>query len=179
MIRLLRLLCPALFLSLLPVPLLAQDRQDYDALMSALARATDPMEAKGLVPQIWDHWLTAPDEAAQQVLDAALDRRRVADFLGALVHLDKLIHAYPDYAEGWNQRATVYFLIGDFEASLADVAETLAREPRHFGALSGRAVIYYQQGNLPLAQIAIREALKVHPFLSERALLDIPTGDDI
>lgn len=182
MTQLFRALRPVLlFLLLLPAPLMAQEDgpQDYEALLAALAGAESQAEADGLVPRIWNHWLTAPDPTAQEVLDAALERRRSYDFLGALGHLNLLVAKYPDYAEGWNQRATVYFAIGDFDASLADVAEVLAREPRHFGALSGRAMIYYRQGRLPLAQLAVRKALEVHPFLAERAILDIPAGDDI
>lgn len=166
-----------LFTLLLPTASLAQEGNDD--LLAALAAAKTPAEAGALVPRIWEHWLTAPDAAAQEVLDAALRRRQAQDFLGALQQLDLLVAAYPDYAEGWNQRATVHFLIGDFDKSLADVEEVLRREPRHFGARAGRAMIYYQQGRLSLAQIAVRDALKYHPFLAERAILDIPAGDEL
>jgi tetratricopeptide (TPR) repeat protein len=178
---LLRALC---LLLLLAVPLGAQPREtggtgEVQALLDALARSETPAEAQGYVPQIWSLWLTAPDAAAQEVLDAALERQRARDLLGALRHLDRLVAGYPGYAEGWNQRATVHFLAGNYDRSLADVAETLAREPRHFGALSGRATIYWRQGRLALAQLAVREALKVHPFLAERAILDLPAGKEL
>lgn len=173
-----RLLSPALvFFWLLPAS--AQEAPDYEALMTALAGAENAAEADKLVPQIWQHWLTAPTPAAQEVLDAAMARRSVADYLGALKHLDVLVAEYPDYAEGWNQRATIYYMIGNLDASLADVTEVLAREPRHFGALSGQAMIYAQQGRIPLAQLTIQGALKHHPFLHERMILDLPGGDDI
>jgi tetratricopeptide (TPR) repeat protein len=151
----------------------------YETLLSALATAESQAEADRLSSEIWQIWLTAPDETAQEVLDNAMRRRQAYDFLGAIDHLNRLIQAYPDYAEGWNQRATMYFMRGDLEASLADVAEVLAREPRHFGALSGKAVILFQQGKVSLAQIAVREALKYHPFLSERAMLDASPGTDL
>ena len=67
-------------------------------------------------------------------------------------------------------RATAHFLNGAYEKSLADIVETLTREPRHFGALSGRALIYQAQGKRELALEAITEALDIHPFLAERAL---------
>lgn len=174
-----RLAGPVALVCLTALPAGAQEAEAYEALLGALAAADSQAAANDLVPQIWQHWLTAPDAAAQEVLDAAMARRQVADYVGALKHLDRLVESYPDYAEGWNQRATIYFLVGDFDASLADVAEVLAREPRHFGALSGKAMIYYQQGRLPLAQLAVREALKVHPFLAERAILDVPIGEDL
>ncbi len=165
-------------LCLAALPLRAEQSR-YETLMAALAQAPNRAEANRLTGEIWRIWLTAPDSAAQEVLDAAMIRRQAYDFIGAIEHLDRLVEGWPDYAEGWNQRATIYFLRGQFEASLADVEQVLAREPRHFGALSGRAVIYLQQGKLPLAQIAMREALVYHPFLSERFILQTDPGTDL
>lgn len=177
MTQMLRRLFTALLLWLAAQPLSAE--QSYDALMSALAQAENQAQAKQISDDIWQIWLTAPDAAAQEVLDNAMQRRAAYDFLGAIDHLDRLIKGWPDYAEGWNQRATVHFLRGDYVASLADVAQTLAREPRHFGALAGKAVILFNQGKTPLAQIAVREALQYHPFLNERVILDIDAGEEI
>jgi len=159
-------------------PAFAAD-DNYEMLLDALSVAQDQSEADQLSSQIWQYWLTAPDAAAQEVLDAALVRRQAYDFLGAIDHLNRLIEGWPDYAEGWNQRATMYFMRGEFEASLEDVAHVLELEPRHFGALSGKAVILFQQGKIPLAQIAVREALKYHPFLHERAILNANPGTDL
>ncbi len=176
MMRLLRLGLALWLLALAPAQ--AGDGR-YENLLSQLAGAPDQAEAERLAGEIWQIWLTAPDPAAQEVLDAAMTRRQAYDFLGALDHLDRLVTGWPDYAEGWNQRATMHFLRGDFEASLADMAQVLTREPRHFGALSGKAVILFEQGRLSLARIAIAEALKHHPFLNERFLLQIPAGEEL
>lgn len=157
----------------------ATEGERYETLLADLRNAPDRIEAERLNREIWEIWLTAPDEAAQEVLDAAMLRRQAYDFIGAIGHLNRLVETYPDYAEGWNQRATMYFLIGDFDRSLADVAEVLKREPRHFGALSGKAVILFQQGKVALAQVAVREALKHHPFLNERFILDASPGTDL
>ncbi|MEM6323298.1 MAG: hypothetical protein AAF748_06430 [Pseudomonadota bacterium] len=173
-----RLLGPALIV-LAAASAKAEEPPQYEVLMEALATSKTATEARRLVPQIWSHWLTAPDDAAQAVLNAAIQRRQIADYLGALKHLDILVKDYPDYAEGWNQRATIYFLIGDWDASLADVDAVLAIEPRHFGALSGRAMIYMQQGRVPLAQLAIKEAKEHHPFLNDRFILNAPGSEDI
>jgi tetratricopeptide (TPR) repeat protein len=184
MTRFIQLIRPAialLLLALATLPLHANEDADarYNELLETLTQSQSQSEADIIANQIWEHWLTAPDEAAQAVLDAAMERRAAYDFRGAIAETDRLIKNYPDYAEGWNQRATLYFLVGDYEASLADVAQVLAREPRHFGALAGKAMILFQQGKLPLAQIAVREALKVHPFLRERSILGANTGTEL
>jgi len=178
MTKIIRWIGPALF-SVFAWTAVAQDADRYEDLMTSLATADSAADANGLVPQIWAHWLTAPDAPSQAVLDAAMDRRSVRDYLGALGHLDTLVVEYPGYAEGWNQRATIYYLIGEFDASLADVEKVLALEPRHFGALAGRAMIYMRQGRIPLAQLAVQEALRHHPFLNERAILNVPGSKDI
>ncbi|MEL7114186.1 MAG: tetratricopeptide repeat protein [Pseudomonadota bacterium] len=172
----LRLLCLCFAMSL-STGVLADER--YETLLSDLAKSETAAEADALSGEIWEIWLTAPDEAAQSVLDAAMVSRMSQDFLGAIRHLNRLVDGWPEYAEGWNQRATLFFILGDYDASLADVAETLAREPRHFGALSGKAVILMRQGKVALAQLAVQEALKFHPHLNERALLDINPGEDL
>lgn len=176
MTQLLRRVIAVLVVCLAMVP---AEAEDYEALMHALADAQSQAEADALSGAIWQIWLTAPDAAAQEVLDAAMTRRQAYDFLGAIAQLDLLVEGWPDYAEGWNQRATLHFLRGEYEASLADVAETLAREPRHFGALSGKAIILFQQGKVPLAQITVRQALKFHPYLHERAILGANPGTDL
>jgi len=173
----LRILYAAIVLAI-AAPVWANDAA-YEKLLSSLASAQSRSEADQLSKDIWAIWLTAPDEAAQEVLDAAMERRAARDFLGAIRHLDVLIASYSDYAEGWNQRATIHYLRGDYEASLADVAETLAREPRHFGAMAGKSVILFNQGKIALAQIAVREALQYHPFLNERAILQSQPETDL
>lgn len=172
-----RTLIASLCLSLSALSAQAQDT--FEDLLDALAASQSRAEADQFSNQIWELWLTAPDETAQAVLDAAMVRRQSYDYLGAIAQLDKLIEAYPEYAEGWNQRATIYFLRGEYEKSLADVAETLAREPRHFGALAGKSLILFNQGKQALAKIAILEALRYHPFLSERAILGDSKAEDI
>ena len=77
----------------------------------------------------------------------------------------RLIDLEPDFAEAWNKRATVRYLVGDHDGSKADIVEVLEREPRHFGALSGLAMIHMQNGNLKGALNAYEAALKVNPFM--------------
>ena len=76
----------------------------------------------------------------------------------------------PDFAEGWNKRATVHYLMGNYDKSLSDVAKTLALEPRHFGALSGRGLIYIELEDEKRALEAFEEALAIHPNLVSAAI---------
>lgn len=146
-----------------------------DALFDALKAATSEAEGREIAAQIWRIWLTGPDAEATERLAEAMTRRRVSDLAGAHDILDALVADYPDWAETWNQRAFVRFLQARYEESLADVAEVLAREPRHFGALSGRALILFQEGRFERGQRALRETLEVHPWSPERRMLTSPT----
>jgi len=101
----------------------------------------------------------------------ALAARQRSQFDLAISLLDEIIEREPTYAEAWNQRATIYFMIGKYEKSLEDVAETLKREPRHFGALSGRGMIRLRQGRDALAWQNFEAARKIHPYIGGRQLI--------
>jgi tetratricopeptide (TPR) repeat protein len=158
---------------LLPLPVLAGDVEDkaaLDQLFVRLARAPDQATAQKLDRQIWSIWTSPSDpDLAARMLDV-FEARDMRGLAIAIELLDELVVDYPDYAEGWNQRATLHFFTGNYEASLADCARVLALEPRHFGALSGQAVIHLQMGRRDLALKSMSAALAVHPFLSEAEL---------
>ncbi len=139
-----------------------------DKLHAALADSSSPREAQLYSQQIWALWLSHPDPAINQLMQDALAARRAERFDVAISLLDQIIERQPDYAEAWNQRATIYFMIGDYEKSLEDVAETLKREPRHFGALSGRGMIRLRQGRDALAWQNFEAARKIHPYIGGR-----------
>jgi tetratricopeptide (TPR) repeat protein len=85
----------------------------------------------------------------------------------ALEILNSLVEVKPDYVEGWNRRATIHFMQKDFGAALADIRQVLAREPRHFGALSGLGLIMQEIGDEKRALEVFRRALAVHPRLDK------------
>jgi len=87
------------------------------------------------------------------------------DHAAALGAFDEIIRLAPGFAEGWNKRATIHYLLGNYDASAADIESTLALEPRHFGALSGLGLVRIAQGDEAKALEAFEAALAVHPHL--------------
>lgn len=168
----LRALLALLMVVVLAVPVQADEATDklLDQLFVQLHDAPDEATAKTISDRIWTIWVkpTDPDLAARMM--DVMEARSMRSIETTIELLDQLVLDYPDYAEGWNQRATMHFMRGDYEASIADCIKVLELEPRHFGALAGRAVIYLQQGKRSLALRDMKAALDLHPFLTERHL---------
>lgn len=161
---------------------------DHSAALSTLIEqiraAPDEGTARPISGQMWELWLTAPDEAAQEVLDKGMRQRNSYDFAGSVASFDRLVEYCPDYAEGYNQRAFSYFLTENFAAALVDLDIALRLSPDHVGAQSGRALTLMNLGRLDEARVQMLAALENNPWLTERALLNkgaplAPVGDDI
>jgi len=150
-----------------------------DGLFDELSRVESEAAARPISNGMWVLWLMAPDADAQALLDEGIARLRVADHAGAEAALSRLIDYCPDYAEGYNQRAFSKYLRGDFGGALEDLEAAIERSPRHVGALSGRALSLLGLGRVDAGQAALREALALNPWLSERALLVEAPGQDI
>ena len=105
--------------------------------------------------------LVAVDLLMKRVITAINDE----DYSLALALLNRIVEIRPGYAEGWNKRATLYYLIDDYGRSMRDIQMVLSLEPRHFGALSGLGLILQEVGQKAGALAAFRQALSVHPFL--------------
>ena len=157
----------------------AAEAAEREKLFAALAVAANASEARVLVSQIWSLWFRAPNTEAERVMEQALTHRQARDYVKCVEVLDALIEMEPGWAEAWNQRATIRYLLRDLEGSLADIDHVLEIEPKHFGALSGQAMILMHQGKMEAGQLVLRKAVEIDPFLSERALLMEPTGQDI
>ena len=171
------LLAPTLALSECPA---APDHSAaMDGLISQLQTASDPAIAFPLTQAMWELWTDAPDDAAQALLDRGMELREQYAFLEARDVLDQLVEYCPAYAEGYNQRAFASFLRQDYEAALWDLDQALALNPRHFAALSGRALTLMGLGRDAEAQEDLRAAVALNPWLSERSLLREPPGTDI
>ncbi len=174
LVRLASLLLATLMLCALAAgPAVAQPNADQaalDQLFAALKVAPDAETAQAIDQQIWLHWTRPSDPDLAARMSEVLQARSDFDLRRAQRLADDLVGDHPDYAEGWNQRATILYMLRDYEGSLADIEKVLEHEPRHFGALSGRALIYLAQGKRALAIKAIQQALSYHPFLAEKQL---------
>ncbi len=140
-------------------------------LLAQLRAAESEAEAAPIVDAIWRLWRTGPDVVATGLLLDVQAHLRAADTEAALAILDQIVTDYPDWAEGWNARATFYYFVGRNEESLADIERTLALEPAHFGALAGRGLIHLEAGRAEEAREAFLAAMEIHPWLPERRLL--------
>lgn len=142
-----------------------------DQLFDTLKTSPDEQAARETEQKIWIEWTTPEDPELARLMDQAMSARRIADYDKAIGLLDRITTGWSGYAEGWNQRATVYFLKGDYEKSLEDIAETLEREPRHFGSMAGRSIIRLKQAKPALAIQGIKQTMEIHPYLKERHLI--------
>jgi tetratricopeptide (TPR) repeat protein len=134
-----------------------------DRLFASLHKATGEQAAKATEQKIWELWSRSDSATAEVLLGQAVVAMNASDNVASLAILDRIIAAYPAYAEAWNKRATLHFMIGNYDTSLADIEKVLDLEPRHFGALAGRGMIYQAQQKWSAALAAFREALSMNP----------------
>lgn len=159
-----------------PVP---DHEAEKDALYQALRLAEDEPAARAISAELWRIWIDAPDDQAQAMLDRGIALIGLGNFAGAISALDGLVAYCPDWAEGWNQRAYAAFLARDGERALSDLDAALARDPRHVGALAGRALTLLGLGREAEGQEALRRALRLNPWLAERQLLTLPPEETL
>jgi tetratricopeptide (TPR) repeat protein len=158
--------------------------QNLDRLFEALKVAPDDDSAKYVENRIWAIWLGSPSDTANLLMGRVKTAVDGKDLDLAIKLLDAVIDIRPDFVEAWNRRATVYYTKKDFGRALADIHEVLAREPRHFGALSGLGIILQELGDDKRALEVFRRALAVHPRLERipdlvKKLSDKIDGRDI
>jgi tetratricopeptide (TPR) repeat protein len=155
-----------------------------DTLFGALKIAPDETSARAIEERIWMVWIASGSDTCNLLMSRVKDASDDKDYDLAIRLLDAVIAIKPGYVEAWNRRATVYYLKQDYAHSLADIAEVLAREPRHFGALSGLGMILQEIGDDKDALDAYRKALAIDPHLENvpdvvKTLTDKVEGRDI
>src|SRR3954463_9227304 len=158
--------------------------RNLDFLFGALKAAPDADSAKLVEGRIWALWVASGSDTADLLMTRAKTAADEKDANLAARLLDSVIELKPDYIEAWNRRATLHFANKDYGSSLADIRQVLAREPRHFGALTGLGVIMQELGEEKLALEAFRRALAVNPHLQKvpdfvKSLIEKVEGRDI
>jgi tetratricopeptide (TPR) repeat protein len=115
---------------------------------------------------LWQLWSRSGDEAADALLAKGVDEMRAGQLEASIATFSAVIQRKPDFAEGWNKRATALFLAGEFWRSLADCDEVMKRNPLHFGALAGYGQIYFQLEQYDKAIEYWKRALQVNPNMT-------------
>ena len=137
-------------------------------LFRELSAASDQRAANQVVGKIWATWMIS----GSMDVDFLLNQARLAVQSGGVKEaygaLDRVVELAPDFAEGWNRRATLHYMLGRYDESVADIQRTLALEPRHFGALSGLGMIYMAEKKWSAALKAFEKAAEVNPWLQNR-----------
>lgn len=143
----------------------AQDDTRLDPLFAKLKGNIADGEARAIERQIWQIWTEHRNPEIERLMRHGLAAMGEDDSQEALETFNTVVKHDKDFAEGWNKRATMEFVVGNFEASVADIERTLALEPRHFGALSGLGQIYLALKKKAAALKAFRAALAIDPHL--------------
>lgn len=138
------------------VPLLVEALRDPDEVVRALAEHS-----------LWQVWSRPGDSEVDSLFQLGIEQMNQRDPELAIKTFSLIIQKKPDFAEGWNKRATLYYLIGEYEKSLADCEEVIRRNPHHFGALSGFGMNYLQLGKPEQALDYFQRALAVNPNLRQ------------
>ncbi len=144
----------------------------------AVLKGDDPVRAARAAATLWEMWHRSGDPQLDSLLRQGIEAmgRQKLDEADAIFTV--VIQRAPRFAEGWNKRATVRFMLKDFTGSIADCRETLARNPHHFGALSGQGLCHLALAQHREAAEMFRRALAVHPHLDgARANLRAALGE--
>ena len=127
----------------------------------------DDDAVRGFAEQgLWRLWSRSGEPAIDRLMADGAGHMQSGRFDEAIAVFSEVIRRKPAFAEGWNKRATVYFLAGDYRHSLADCREVMKRNPFHFGALSGYGQIYFQLEQYDKALLYWRRALRINPNMS-------------
>lgn len=145
----------------------AQNDPRLNDLFTRLRATSNPEEAKVIELSIWQIWSESGDPATDSLMDLGETAMQGHDLAGALGLFNAITERSPDFAEGWNKRATVLFMMGQPEQAAEDVARVLSLEPRHFGALSGLGLIDMELHRDNDAIAAFQQALRINPNMPD------------
>ena len=139
--------------------------KDADRLIARL-RDDDPPVRQLAEAALWQIWSRSGDRAVDALFLRGVQQMEASQMVEAVATFSEVIRRKPAFAEGWNKRATAYYLLGRFELSMQDCDEVLKRNRNHFGALSGYGQMYLTLGDIDRAQSYFERAFKLNPNMA-------------
>ena len=161
-----------IFLFFSTTTLIANERDvELDNLFSELKK-NNPAVSKNIEQKIWTLWSTHPsDDKLTSILNEGSRLMQDKDLFRAILVFTEVIEMDPTWAEAWNKRATVYYMIGEFEKSQSDINKVLNLEERHFGALAGQGLVNIQLKNYEKAIRSYEQAQEIYPAMKSPKLI--------
>ena len=146
------------------IALADQNDPRLNNLFKKLNETENQDEIRDLISDIWNIWYEVDDPKVIEYFEKGIQAMNLRNYPLAIRFFDNLIEEDPNFAEGWNKRATVHFMMGNFDQSMQDIIKTLELEPRHFGALDGMGLIFIHQGQFQQAIDVYDKMLEIFPF---------------
>ena len=145
------------------------DQRDprLNTLFGELEKAPDAKTAEGLANEIWGIWHHSGNAEIDRMLEVGVNAMYAQEYEAAFAMFNTVVEKAPEFAEGWNKRAHVEYLAGDYDSSIADVKKALSLEPRHWNALHGMGLIYEEMGEPVEALRWFEKALKLYPQMPQ------------
>ena len=144
---------------------LKADQNDarLEDLFKILSKTESDVQINAVTSSIWNIWYETNDPSIEEDFYRGLESMRTGDLIMSVVFFTRVIDKNPNFAEGWNKRATVYYMLGKFDASMMDIHETLKLEPRHFGAMDGMGLIFIHLEQFDKAIDIYNRMLEIFP----------------
>ena len=146
------------------IALADQNDPRLNNLFKKLNETENQDEIRDLISDIWNIWYEVDDPKVIEYFEKGIQAMNLRNYPLAIRFFNNLIEEDPNFAEGWNKRATVHFMMGNFDQSMQDIIKTLELEPRHFGALDGMGLIFIHQGQFQQAIDVYDKMLDIFPF---------------
>ena len=156
----------AVFLCSSPIAIADQNDPRLDELFKQLHIVKGQKAGNEITDQIWEIWRESSDDEINKLMYAGVSAMTTGRLRRAERIFDEIIYKAPEFAEGWNKRATIYYFLQEYQKSAADVRQTLLLEPRHFGATAGLGLIFLSLDYYESALEAFQQALDINPHLT-------------
>ena len=156
----------AVFLCSSPIAIADQNDPRLNELFKQLHMVESQVAGNEITDQIWEIWRESSDDEINKLMRAGVSAMTTGRLRRAERIFDEIVYKAPEFAEGWNKRATIYYFLREYQKSAADVRQTLLLEPRHFGATAGLGLIFLSLDYYESALGAFQQALDINPHLT-------------